>query len=115
MVKLKKAILALGILLALALSLNIFTGDAQTRAGGATQNPARPKMVGLPPKPGVDYSKFDHTIHSLKCEECHVNVNNSERVTKFPGHAACQECHAFPQFTVYKGAAFCLVCHETQK
>jgi hypothetical protein len=122
MLKLKKAILALGILLALALSLDVFTGDAQTRKGtgakpaaGSEESAQRPKLAGLPPKMGVDYKKFDHGTHSLSCEECHTIKGYNERVTQFPGHAACQECHDFPRFTIHQGAAFCLVCHETTK
>jgi hypothetical protein len=118
MLKLKKTILALSILLALTFSLDIFRGDAQTRkpasGAGPAAAPSRPKLVGLPPKQGVDYQSFDHGTHSLNCDDCH-QVTGKERVTKFPKHEACVECHSFPLFTIHQKAAFCLVCHETPK
>ncbi|MEW6730622.1 MAG: hypothetical protein AB1489_04725 [Acidobacteriota bacterium] len=121
MLKLKKAIFALVSLLALVLTLDGFIGSAQTQKGGkkkVTSSQSQRKggigAAALPPRPGINYARFEHTTHSLSCEECHdVKVGN--RVTKFPYHPACEECHAFVPFTFADGGAFCLICHETPK
>src|SRR5688572_22879089 len=109
MLKLKKAILALVSLFALVLSLDVFTGDAKTGMPepAAAQSKTAAKLPGLPPKQGVNYAKFDHTTHSLSCDECH-DVDEAERVTKYPVHAACEECHSIPMFTLKQD--FCIIC-----
>lgn len=61
------------------------------------------------PQRGVNYSRFDHDSHSPRCNECH-RVAEGKRVTSFPVHNACDDCHFFPAFTIAQ-RGFCIICH----
>lgn len=127
MLKAKKAVFALVSLLALTMIFDSYISGAQTKKGGkpapsggpnlSGAAPAKggPKLSGLGPRPGVNYDTFDHTTHSLNCQDCH-EVKDGERVTVFPGHNACEECHSIVSFTVLarvqRQPGFCLICHE---
>lgn len=132
MLKVKKAILALAAIIAIVLSLDIFNTDAQTLKSGGNpsakpaaeeaQDQSLPKkksqitLTGLAPRPGVDYKTFQHSTHSLDCATCHddeasrTSYDNDERVTKFPYHPACEQCHSIVFFSLKQ--EFCLICHD---
>lgn len=120
MQKIKKAIVLLVCLLGLIASLDFFKGIAQTKRGAGTQkktpatdNPKKVNMVPLPVRQGVDYSKFDHAMHSPDCQSCHTSGKYGDPVTDWPKHDTCENCHAIsPAFTLIQRGAFCLICHE---
>lgn len=143
MLRLKRVVFLLVLLGAIALNIDFSISDAQTKKGGAQSGPAvasqkGPKLSPLPVRSGVDYSKFDHASHSPDCLSCHIPNRTpkitgkqpesartpftyDDRVTQFPPHAACEECHSIVEFTLASKIAskntigakyFCQICHE---
>jgi hypothetical protein len=150
MLRLKRVVFLLVLLGVVVLNIDFSISDAQTKrgtqSGPAVANQKGPKLNPLPVREGVDYSKFDHASHSPDCLSCHIpnrtpktglgkefsgKVKQPEsaktpftyddRVTQFPPHAACEECHLIFQFTLAAkvgakptiGAKyFCQICHE---
>ncbi len=143
MLKLKRVVFLLVFLSAIALNIDFTVTDAQTKKGKPQANPAAtatkktPKLTPLPVRPGVDYSVFDHNSHSPDCLSCHIPdrvptftdkrikqpdiakkpFTYDDRVTQFPPHAACEECHSIVQFSfpVPATKGFCQICHEADK
>ncbi len=110
MLRLKKMVLAVVSILTITLSIGYFRSDAQTGRSAGKKGEAR--LVGLAPRPGVDYSKFSHTTHSLECSDCH-EVKDGEIAYKFPKHDSCNECHNFVPFRL-SASGFCMICHDNK-
>lgn len=137
MLRLKKIVLLVMFLLVAVLVWDGFTSDAQTRRGGGGPGPVAggqgqnngPRLTPLPIRPGVNYTVFDHASHSPDCFTCHIPNKTykgvktvrqapqppytlDDRVTQFPQHAACEQCHAIFQFSAPQSRGFCFICHE---
>jgi cytochrome c553 len=119
MLRLKKVIFALVSLLALTLTVDRFTSDAQTKKGGGgakppAQSTLKRKVVAqpLPVRQGVDYTTFNHATHSPDCMSCHDQHRFDQRAVQFPKHAACEDCHPIPVYTLGTRFGFCYICHE---
>lgn len=112
---------------------------APTTSSPTTGAQKTPKLSPLPVRlQGVNYSVFDHASHSPDCLSCHIpnrvpkltgKLKNKQpaavttpftyddRVTQFPPHASCEECHSIVQFSfpVPATKGFCQICHEADK
>jgi c(7)-type cytochrome triheme protein len=81
-------------------------------AGSIRVSPVLARVAARPVQDNTDYSKFLHSSgqhRSVDCNSCHRRQDNSIE-PRFPGHAACQECH-LTQFTT-PGNPMCAICHS---